>query len=226
MDTGCGDVATEKDVKVYGLRSPTQLDAQLSRCGVAPEDVDYVLFSHMHFDHAGGGLKRDADGRAIPRFPNARYVVSKAEWEHATEPNARTRAAYSPEYLAAYADSGQIQTVDGETELYPGISLHPTGGHTIGHQGIEIHSGDRAIGYYADIFPTTSHLRTAWVAAMDTHPLDSFKVKQDILTRCVAESIWLAFDHDIHTRVAAVVKEDGHYKARPLPPEAMQDIDT
>lgn len=226
LDTGCGDVGTEKDIKVYGLRTPTQLDAQLARCGVSPEGIDYVLFSHMHFDHAGGGLKRDSNGRAVTRFPNAKYVVSKAEWENVTRPTARTRAAYAPEYFEAYSDSGQILTVDGDTELYPGISLHPTGGHTSGHQGIEIRSEDKAIGFYADIFPTTSHLRTAWIAAMDTHPMDSFDVKQDILARCVDQSVWLAFDHDIHTRLSAVVEKDGHHEIRPLPPEAMQDINT
>jgi glyoxylase-like metal-dependent hydrolase (beta-lactamase superfamily II) len=223
-DTGCGDVGTEKDRKVYGLHTPTRLDAQLKRCGVSLEDVDYVLFTHMHFDHAGGGLKRSPDGSVSTRFPNAKYVVQKLEWESATQPNARTRAAYAPEYFDAYAASGQMEVVDGEAEVCPGICVRPTGGHTRGHQGMEIGSGDRTIGFYGDMFPTTTHLRSAWVAAMDTHPMDSFDVKQDILARCVARSIWLAFDHDIHTRIAAVVEKDGHYETRALSPEAMQEL--
>jgi glyoxylase-like metal-dependent hydrolase (beta-lactamase superfamily II) len=224
VDTGCGDVGTEKDDKIYGLSTPTRLEARLALCGIAPDQVDYVLLSHLHFDHAGGGLKRRADGRVGMRFPRARYVVNRVEWEEATHPNERTQAAYQPAYIQAYADSGQVDTITGQVELLPGITLQPTGGHTAGHQAVVIRSGSEALGYYADIFPTAAHLRTAWVAAVDTHPLETLKVKKQILKGCAEESIWVAFDHDLELKLARVESRNGHYTARPLPAERLEVV--
>jgi len=217
VDTGCGDAGTERERKIYGLHTDTQIESALSACGVAPDELDYVLFSHLHFDHSTGGLKRDADGHVVTRFPNARYVVNRLEWDDANDPNERTAATYVAEYMEAYRNSGQIDTVEGTVEFAPGITLRHTGGHTRGHQAIIIASNGYAVGYYADIFPTTAHLKTAWVAAVDTYPLESLKIKKAILKACVDDNIWLAFDHDLKHKVARVIADNGKYSVAPLP---------
>lgn len=224
VDTGCGDVGTEREKKVYGLGAPSQLAESLSACGVSPEQIDYVVFSHLHFDHSGGGLKRDGAGQLVPRFPNASYVVSRLEWQEAQNPNERTRATYVPEYMSAYERSGLMRPIDGETQLLPGVTLRPTGGHTAGHQAVLLEGGGRRIGYFADIFPTRVHLKTAWVPAVDTLPLDSLRVKKQILKSCVEDSIWLAFDHDTELKLAHVERTEHDYVARPLSPDEWEVV--
>lgn len=216
VDTGCGDVGTERDRKIYGLDAPSQLEASLRTCGVLPDELDTVVFSHLHFDHSGGGLKRDSEQRVVTRFPRARYFVQRLEWQEATHPNERTRATYVPEYIQAYERSGQVVTVDGEEEILPGVTLRPTGGHTAGHQAVLIRGGGRALGYFADLFPTRVHLKTAWVPAVDTLPLDSLRAKKEVLQACVEESIWLAFDHDTDLKLARVLRSERGYEAHPL----------
>jgi glyoxylase-like metal-dependent hydrolase (beta-lactamase superfamily II) len=225
VDTGCGDVGTEKEQKIYGLHTHTQLEQKIAVCGLSPDAVDFVIFSHLHYDHSGGGLKRDPDGRIRTRFPNARYIVNRIEWEDANHPNERTTAAYIPPYIAAYRESGQVDVVEGTMELYSGITLRHTGGHTAGHQAVIIASDGKAIGYYADIFPTATHLKTAWVAAVDTHPLDSLKVKKTILKACVDNSICLAFDHDTNIKIGRVSEDNGRFSVAPLDPHELEVLE-
>ena len=224
VDTGCGDVGTEREKKIYGLCDPTQIESNLRACGVEPDALDYVALSHLHYDHSTGGLMRDGDGYVKPRFANARYLVNRIEWNDATHPNERTRAAYIPEYMEAYDRSGQVDLVDDGDELLPGITFRHTGGHTAGHQAIVIRSGGESLGFYADIFPTRIHLKTAWVPAVDTHPLDSLKVKKVILRECAEQDIWLAFDHDLELKLAQVEEQDGKYVAVPLPPDRVEKV--
>jgi glyoxylase-like metal-dependent hydrolase (beta-lactamase superfamily II) len=224
VDTGCGDVGTDKEKKIYGLHEPTRIESSLGQCGVAPDQLDYVLLSHLHFDHSGGGLKRDENGQPVTRFPRARYIVNKLEWDDARWPNERTRATYVPDYMAAYEKSGQVDAVEAPAEILPGIHLQLTGGHTAGHQAIIIRGGGLALGYYADIFPTRVHLKTAWVPAVDTFPLESLRVKKEILKSCVDESIWLAFDHDLELRLASVEQVNNAYVARALPEDQLEVI--
>lgn len=225
VDTGCGDIGTEKDQKIYGLYTQSQLESQLAVCGVTPDEVDYVIFSHLHYDHSGGGLKRDPEGHIRTRFPNARYVVNRIEWEDANNPNERTMASYIPAFIGAYRESGQVDLVDGTTELMPGITIRHTGGHTAGHQAVIAASNGRAIGYYADIFPTSTHLKTAWVPAVDTHPLDSLKVKKGILKACVENDIWLAFDHDTNIKIGRVSEDNGRFTIAPLEPHELEVLE-
>jgi glyoxylase-like metal-dependent hydrolase (beta-lactamase superfamily II) len=225
VDSGCGDVGSAREKKIYCLQDPTRIETALQACGVAVSDVDYVLLSHLHFDHSTGGLARDADGRVRTRFPNARYVVNELEWRDAQEPNERTAATYVPEYMGAYADSKQVDTVSGVEELLPGITLRHTGGHTRGHQAVIVASEGEALGYYADIIPTQAHLKTAWVAGVDTLPLDTLKVKKQILKTCVDDNIWLALDHDLQLKLASVAERDGQYTAEALSADRVEVVE-
>jgi glyoxylase-like metal-dependent hydrolase (beta-lactamase superfamily II) len=216
IDTGCGDVATDRERKIYGLSGRTDMERHLAAAGVSPADIDVVLFSHLHFDHSGGGLIRTPGGTVTTRFPNARYVVNAREWSDATHPDERTTATYIPEYMRAYADSGQIDTVEGDVEYLPGVRLLHTGGHTAGHQAIVLASGGTSLGYYADIFPTHTHLKPAWVAAVDTHPLETMKAKKRIVRACVDEGILVAFDHDLDIKLARIAPDGNAFRAVPL----------
>jgi glyoxylase-like metal-dependent hydrolase (beta-lactamase superfamily II) len=224
VDTGCGDVGSAKERKIYGLSGSTDMERHLATAGVGPDEIDAVLLSHMHFDHSGGGLKRARDGTVVTRFGRARYVVNAREWHDATHPDERTTATYIPEYMRAYADSGQVDTVEGETEWLPGITLSHTGGHTAGHQAIVLRSGKHSLGYFADIFPTHTHLKPAWVAAVDTHPLDSMKAKKRILRECVESGTIVAFDHDLALKLARISADGKTFRAESLGPDEVEEV--
>jgi glyoxylase-like metal-dependent hydrolase (beta-lactamase superfamily II) len=133
------------------------LDHTLAEAGLAPEDIDIVLASHLHFDHAGGFTMRGPDGRLRPRFPRAQYVVRRGEWEDATHPHARNRASYLLDNYLPLADAGVLQLVDDDQTIMPGVKVRRTGGHTMHHQMIAIESGGKTAAFVADLIPTAAH---------------------------------------------------------------------
>ena len=95
IDTGIGDKWSDKHRAMYGIERQRSLDGSLKAiAGVSSSDITVVINTHLHFDHAGGNTRLDEFGKAIPSFPNARYFISRAEYEHAEEPSERDRASY------------------------------------------------------------------------------------------------------------------------------------
>src|SRR5439155_26590427 len=111
IDAGLGDKEGEKFCDMYAVDRERHLDHALADAGVAPEDIDIVLATHLHFDHAGGFTLRDAGGRLRPRFPRARYVVRRGEWEAANHPNDRNRASYLPDHFVPLGEAGVLEPV-------------------------------------------------------------------------------------------------------------------
>ncbi|MCP4705976.1 MAG: MBL fold metallo-hydrolase [candidate division Zixibacteria bacterium] len=208
LDTGLGDVITEKERKIYAATGETNIEGGLKKLGITPEDIDYVLFSHLHTDHSGGAMVETANGLK-PRFPNATHIVQKDEWEDATNPDERTAAVYIPERLKVIESAGLLELIDGDKELLPGIKAVKTGGHTRGHQAFEAISDDTVAVYYADIIPSEHHIRVPFVPSTDLFPLDTMKVKRELLKRLVAEKMVIAFDHDIEIGLGRV-RQEGH----------------
>ena len=206
-DTGLGSVLSEKEKKVYAVAEPSQIETGLAGIGFTVNDIDYVIFSHLHTDHSGGAVTMH-DGKMVPRFPNAKYVVQEREWDDAMHPDERTSAVYIAERLKVIETSGQLQLIDGTVELLPGVKLVLTGGHTPGHQGMEFSSGGKTVVYYADIIPSSHHFKVPYVASVDLFPLDTMKVKRSLVKRALAGEIIVAFDHDIDIPIGRAV-EDG-----------------
>ncbi|UCC43254.1 MAG: MBL fold metallo-hydrolase [Candidatus Zixiibacteriota bacterium] len=207
FDIGLGDTLTEREMKVYGTDGVSHMGEGLRSCGVTENDVDYVILTHLHTDHAGGAVRMQ-NGDYVPRFPKARYVVHRGEWESAMNPDERTGAVYVPARLQALEDAGQIDFIDRDTEIVAGIRAVRTGGHTSAHFALEIESEGRLCLYYADIFPTSAHLRIPFVPATDLYPLESMEIKRRELPRIVDTGVVLAFDHD--TRMPfGKVRRDG-----------------
>ena len=134
IDTGAGNKESAKFYDIYGIENsgvhgPTALEDGLRAAGHRPEDVKWVINTHLHFDHAGGNTYRDDGGEVRPSMPNARYVVQRGELEFATHTNERTAASYFPHNFAPLQAAGQLDLVDGEREILPGIRVMPTPGH-------------------------------------------------------------------------------------------------
>jgi len=214
LDTGFGDCITEKEKKIYGTGGETNLESGLAALEMTPDDIDIVFLTHLHTDHAGGAVKEE-NGKPVPRFKNAVYIVQREEWDDAMNPNERTGAVYIPERLETLEEAGQLQLIDGDSEFLPGIKAVKTGGHTRGHQGIEAVSDGAMFAYYADIIPSRFHLRIPYVASVDLYPLDVMDFKRDLLDRLAERKAVIGFDHDLDIKLGRITKEDDKYNIIP-----------
>jgi len=199
IDTGLGNKESDKFKSIYGVSnegSPTRLESSLAALGVEPSDIDVVVATHLHFDHAGGGTSRDEDGSVRPAFPGARYVVRRGEYEFARLDNERVRASYMSANFEPLAEAGCLELVEAGAEIVPGIRMVHTPGHTPHHQSIRVDLGDEELLFLADLVPTTAHLPLPWIMGYDVEPLVTLESKRALLTRAAKEGWWLAFEHD------------------------------
>jgi glyoxylase-like metal-dependent hydrolase (beta-lactamase superfamily II) len=206
IDTGMGNALTEKQKKLFGIEKDSQLENELSNLGLKPEDIDYVILSHLHSDHAGGIVNLNQNGEKTPQFPKAKHIVQKKEWELALEPDERTAATYFVDNLKLLEKENLWQLVEGEVEILPEIKVLNSGGHTGGHQAVLISSNKEKILYPGDVIPTSYHLKTAYVAGVDLFPVETMKKKKDFIERCLHEGWYIAFDHDVNIKIGKIKK--------------------
>ena len=215
IDAGVGDKESPEFHDEYGLDRRYHLDHALADAGLAPENIDIVLASHLHFDHAGGFTIRDAAGRLRPRFPRAQYIVRRGEWEDATHPHAQNVARYRPDNYLPLADAGVLQLVDDDATIMPGVKVRRTGGHSMHHQMTVIESGGETAVFPADLIPTTVHLRDEWIPALDLYPMDSLTMKRTLTQEAVAKDILMFFEHDPAIAAGYIREENGEYIVEP-----------
>ncbi len=196
IDAGAGGKLDAKTADIYGFDGVPSLDASLASAGVSPADVDLVIASHLHFDHAGGFTSRGSDGIVRPHFPNARYVVRRGEWDDAQASNERTRASYFAENYVPLLEAGCLDLVDDDGEVAPGIRVRRTGGHTAHHQMIEIGDGDQTAVFVADLLPTAAHLPLPYIMAYDLYPMETLAFKRAFLREAVEREHLILFEHD------------------------------
>ncbi len=204
IECGIGDFLTDIERKVYSCDAPSRIDDCLSRLGMASDMIDYVILTHLHLDHVGGAFVADSDGRPQPRFPNARHVIRKEEWEAAMNPDDRSKVVYPTERLRCLDESNLVDIIDADTEVLPGIWAVKSGGHTRGHQIVTVSSGSGTVVYTGDMFPLTSHLRPTYIAASDLYPLETLEHKKKLLTGIVENGWIIAFDHDLEYKFATL----------------------
>jgi methylmalonyl-CoA epimerase len=209
IDAGVGDKENAKFAEIYGLDRARTLDHTLAEAALSVEDIDIVLATHLHFDHAGGFTVRDAGGRVRPRFPRAQYVVRRGEWEDATHPNERTRASYFADNYVPLADAGVLQLVDEDQTIMPGVRVRRTGGHTPHHQIVMIESGGKAAVYVADLMPTTAHVPNVWIMGYDLYPLDTLAAKKTLAKEAVDRDLLMFFEHDPKIAAGYLREENG-----------------
>jgi len=209
VDTGNGDKFSEKLLKIYGIeREPTLLKS-LSDADLRPEDIEIVINTHLHFDHCGGNTLVDASGKLMPTFPNARYIVQKMEWEDATRLNELTKGSYLPENFIPLMQAGRIELVDGDMEVYPGVTVVHTPGHNRGHQSVKIESDGKTAFYLGDMIPTAAHVPLPYIMGYDLYPLELLEVKRRILREAL-EGRWLMiFEHDPKVRMGYLREGNG-----------------
>jgi glyoxylase-like metal-dependent hydrolase (beta-lactamase superfamily II) len=212
IDAGMGDALNERQKKVFGIERASNLEKKLSEHHLAPEDINLVLLTHLHADHAGGVISLDKNGRKVPRFPNARHVVQIKEWEEAMHPDERTSATYFTSNLRILEEEKLLELIDGEDEVATGIKLINTGGHTPGHQAVLIEDGEGKILWAGDIIPSSHHLRIPYVAAVDLFPRETMEQKKRFLRMCSEDGWILAFDHDLKVKLSKIEEKEGVFR--------------
>jgi glyoxylase-like metal-dependent hydrolase (beta-lactamase superfamily II) len=196
LDTGVGPDIARRYADFYSYERGPGLVADLAALGLAPEKIDIVVNSHLHFDHCGGNTVKAADGTWAPAFPRARYVVQRGEWAQALDPVERDRPSYRPERLRILAEAGRLDLVDGPAVIAEGVEVLPVAGHTAHHQGVKITSGGRTFFYLADTVPTAVHIDLDSIMSYDLYPVETFAAKKDLLARAEAGGWVLGFSHE------------------------------
>ena len=218
FETGIGAFFEPKLKERYGVvESEHVLLDSLERAGFSDKDVDAVVLSHLHFDHAGGLLAPWREGEP-PRllFPNARYIVGKQCWERALNPHARDRASFIPELTQLLLDSGRLEIVDGDhsTTLGPRVRFGYSDGHTPGLMLAEI-GGDGGVAFCADLIPGRPWVHVPITMGYDRYPELLIDEKKRFLDDKLARGVRLFFTHDSGCAMAEVVRDDkGRYKTR------------
>ena len=207
VETGMGGKLPQKMREIYQQEGAGDLESGLASLGVSRADVDGVLLTHLHQDHAGGAT-RMVDGRTELTFPRARLFVQRQEWEDARSCDGQTAAGYRPdENIEPLAKAGVMELLDGDSEVAPGLRVEVSPGHTLGHQSILIEGGGRTACFIGDLVPSRHHLRPIYVMAYDIYPRQTFLNKQAFLNRAADEDWLIIFSHD--TAPWGRVRKDG-----------------
>lgn len=199
VDTGWGDKQDEKFFRHVYLHGGEGLTEGLNRRGYKPEDITDVVLTHLHADHCGGGVKRNEGGTGYElTFPEANYHVSRTQWEWAVKNNAREADAFLDENIIPIMDSGHLNLVDEEGELFPGFSVRICYGHTPGLIIPVIKYKDKTLVYTGDLIPTVAHIPVIWNMSYDIGSLKTIEEKEKILEEALDGGYILVFQHDEH----------------------------
>ena len=202
VDTGIGNKEDEKFRDIYGVQnqgSPTRLEDAIRHAGFEPSDIDIVLNTHLHFDHAGGDTFRDEEGTVRVSFPQARHVVQQGELGFARSKNERIRASYIPHNFEPVTEAGLWTPVEGVAEVTKGVRVLPTPGHTPFHNSVTVESDGAVACFLADVCPTAAHLPLPWIMGYDLEPLVTLESKRGLWKRALDEDWLLIFQHDPRT---------------------------
>jgi glyoxylase-like metal-dependent hydrolase (beta-lactamase superfamily II) len=196
-ETGIGSKLSEKRAQQVALREPEGLLHALRRLGIQPDEVDAVVTTHLHWDHAGGLTRRDELGALQVTFPRAKHFIQRSEWDFAIAPDVRSRASYVIDDFTPLADGHHgVEFLDGDAEVLPGVQIRHVGGHTPGSQVLILRSGELACAVTGDLVCQTPHLRVPWNMAADLDPLRVFQQKSQLFEEAENHRWLLVLSHE------------------------------
>jgi glyoxylase-like metal-dependent hydrolase (beta-lactamase superfamily II) len=214
VETGIGSKLSEKSRAIH--KNQALLMKSFEEAGVAPDEIDIVINTHLHFDHCGWNTYY-RDGKAVATFPRATYYVQKGELSHAHEQHERDRVSYMTDNYDPLVASGQLKLLEGDAEIAPGISVRVFPGHTRDLQAVLVRSGGTTVCYPSDLIPTTHHLDPTWVMGYDLYPLTCIDNRHRFYAEAIPEQWLVVFTHDHQTPWAHVeMGEKGKPVAKPV----------
>lgn len=209
VDTGIGENYNEKFFEMFEIDKSTSLLKSLNSISLKPDDITKVVLTHLHFDHCGGNCSKDENGELKPTFPNATYYFQQDEFEYAKKPDPRSRGSYLAQNWQAIEESDQLQLISGNQEIIPGVEVFTTGGHTQNHQIVKVHSDGKTACFLADLVPTDSHLKTAYVMGYDLYPKTTMEMKEKVLKQALQENWLLIFEHAPSVKGGYLTEKEG-----------------
>jgi glyoxylase-like metal-dependent hydrolase (beta-lactamase superfamily II) len=213
IETGLGNKLPEKMAKIYN--QPAQLLTNLEAAGIAPDDIDIVINSHLHFDHCGWNTIRSGD-KIAPTFPKAKYYAQEGEWLHARQQHERDGVSYMTANYDPLVESGQMELIKGNREIVPGVSVEVFPGHTEHMQAVLLRSGGKTACYISDLIPTRAHLDLTWVMAFDLFPIETIENRKRYYARAIPEKWLTMFTHDAEVPWAYLEHDEkGRLVAKP-----------
>jgi glyoxylase-like metal-dependent hydrolase (beta-lactamase superfamily II) len=214
IDTGIGEKWSDKHQAMYGIdRKRSFAESLRGVAGVGPDDITIVINTHLHFDHAGGNTTRDVSGNVVPAFPNARYFISRSEYEHTEAPSERDRASYLPDNWRPLKDSGQLELKEPEYEVAPGLRMETHAGHNRSMQCARLEQGPETLFGFADLVPMRAHVPLAWIMGFDLYPVETLAAKKKLLPQAARENWTCLFYHEPGAPLGRIVEEDGKFKS-------------
>ncbi len=196
IESGIGNKLTDKQKKIFRVTREWSVPEDLKKLGIHRGDIDYVILTHYDFDHAGGIIMQDGAGSPSLTFPKARHILQKKEWDDVMNPNIRNINTYWPVNNEFLKGKENLELVEGEFEVVPGIKVVHTGGHNTGHQIVLMESrGEKAL-HLADLLPTHAHANPLWIMAYDNFPMDSISMKEKWIKAGLRDGAWFTFYHD------------------------------
>ena len=214
VETGIGPKLNEKSRAIH--QHQPHLMESFAAAGIAPEEIDIVINTHLHFDHCGWNTQY-RDGKPVPTFPRATYYAQRGELEHAHEQHERDRVSYMTDNYDPLVNSGQMVLLDDDSEIAPGISVRVFPGHTRDLQAVIVKSGDATLCYPSDLVPTAHHLDPTWVMAYDLYPLTCIESRHKLYKEAIPGQWMMAFTHDHDTPLAYLeIGDKGRPVARPI----------
>jgi glyoxylase-like metal-dependent hydrolase (beta-lactamase superfamily II) len=205
IETGAGPKLPEEMQELY--QTEPALLRNLKRLGFAPEDFDAVINTHLHFDHCGWNTIWHGD-RLAPTFPRARYYVQRGEVEHGRRRSERDRTSYRPENYEPLIETGRMELLDGDRELFPGISVRVYAGHTQHLQTVQIRSGGQTACFISDLIPSTYHLRPTWMMSYDLDPLLVIENRHRFYAEAIPQEWLVMFSHDLRVPWAYIQRDE------------------
>ncbi|MFQ6070583.1 MAG: MBL fold metallo-hydrolase [Candidatus Aminicenantales bacterium] len=211
VETGIGPKLDLKSSEIYGVETKPGLLASLESLGFSASEVDFVINTHLHFDHCGGNTVINEEGKAVPAFPSARYIIQKGEWEHALHPNERDMKSYLSENFIPLEEHKVLDLVEGDTEITDGVEVVVVPGHTAHHQCVRVWSQGKTLFFLGDLVPTSAHAGLSYIMSYDLFPLETLENKKKYFQQGLEEGWLFAFCHDPEFYFACLSKEKEKY---------------
>jgi len=212
IDTGNGNKFNEKQKNIYGINGNRTILTALKEKNISPEEIDIVINTHLHFDHCGGNTTYDAQGKIIPTFPKAIYIVQRGEYDYATLKAYKDKASYLKENYEPLKETGQLKLIDGDTSIVEDLRVKVTGGHTKFHQIVLLESqGQKAI-IWADIMCLTSLIKPKYTTSYDLYPMKTVSIKKKLLEMAIEEDYISIFNHDPEIDFAKITFDGKDYQ--------------
>ena len=214
IDTGMGDKQSDKFFSYYSLWGEDTLGGSLKKAGFSVEDITDVFFTHLHFDHCGGAIKRTSSGESFEEvFKNAVFWTNESHWNWALEPNKREGASFLKENLLPIKQSGRLKFISAKNGVISfaselGFDIFYADGHTEKQMIPIISYKGQKIAFAADLVPTAGHVPLPYVMGYDIRPLTTLKEKDFFLNYAVDNNILLCLEHDSVNEILSLKKTD------------------